>query len=133
MTIICKAKSPKKRFALLPIHGNCLEKLGVFNEGGGYAVVDHNTPVRVGDIVHCGRVTGQIGGYMKQVKEINGDSIIVGTAYFDESKDFQFEAAEIYGVVIETYGKLWRFREYKRPSAKREQRRRSSTNENQSH
>ena len=118
MTIICKAKEPKRRFSLCAIYGNCLEKLGVENAGGGYAIIDHNATVRVGDIVHCGKVTGQIGGYIKQVKEINGDSVIVGTAYFDESKDFQFEAAEIYGVVLETYGKTWQFREYARPTCK---------------
>ncbi len=116
MTIICSKNPPKKRFVLHTIYGNCLEKLGVKNNGGGYAIIDLNATVKVGDIVHCGKVTGQIGGYIKQVKEINGDSIIVGTAYLDESKDFQFEAAEIYGVVIETYGKISGFREYVRPT-----------------
>lgn len=116
MTIICSKKPPKKRFSICGIYGNCLEKLGVKNEGGGYAIIDHNATVKIGDIVHCSKISGQIGGYLKQVKEINGDSIIVGTAYFDESKDFQFEAAEIWGVVIETYGKIFSFRDYVRPT-----------------
>ncbi len=128
MTIICSKNPPKKRFAIHPIHGNCLEKLGVKNNGGGYAIIDHNATVKVGDIVHCGKVTGQIGGYIKQVKEINGDSIIVGTAYLDESKDFQFEAAEIYGVVIETYGKISGFREYVRPTHLRKKKLKGETN-----
>ena len=128
LTIICSKNPPKKRFALHTIHGNCLEKLGVKNNGGGYAIIDHNATVKVGDIVHCGKVTGQIGGYIKQVKEINGDSIIVGTAYFDESKDFQFEAAEIYGVVIETYGKVSGFREYVRPTHLRKKKLKGETN-----
>lgn len=115
MTIICRKQPPKKRFILREIYGDCLAKLGVRNEGG-YAIIDHNATVKVGDLVYCSKVTGQIGGYIKQVKEINGDSIIVGTAYLDETKDFQFEAAEIYGVVIETYGKIFSFREYVRPT-----------------
>lgn len=124
MTIICSKQPPKKRFSICGIYGNCLEKLGVKNEGGGYAIIDHNATVKIGDIVHCSKISGQIGGYLKQVKEINGDSIIVGTAYFDESKDFQFEATEICGVVIETYGKIFSFREYVRPTHLRKKERR---------
>lgn len=116
MTIICGKQPPEKRFTLREIYGDCLAKLGVKNTCGGYAIIDHNATVKVGDLVHCSKVTGQINGYIKQVKEINGDSIIVGTAYLDETKDFQFEAAEIYGVVIETYGKIFGFREYVRPT-----------------
>ena len=118
MTITCKKRPPKKRFHIRHIYGNCLEKLGIRNECGGYAIVDGNATVKIGDVVHCAKTPGQIGGYIKQVKEINGDSIIVGTAYFDESKDFQFEAGEIYGVVIETYGKPFGFREYVRKRSK---------------
>lgn len=117
MTIICNAKSPKKRFRLEPIYGNCLEKIGVKNEGGGYAVIDKNAIPRVGDLVHCAKISGQIGGYIKQVKEIRDGTYIVGTAYLDETKNFQFEAAEIYGTVIETYGKIWNNREYTRTTA----------------
>lgn len=116
MTIICRKQRPNKRWSIFPIHGDCLARLGVKNVGGGYAIIDHNATPKVGDIVHCSKITGQIGGYLKQVKEIDGESIIVGTAYLDESKDYRFEAAEIYGVVYETYGKVSSFREYVRPT-----------------
>lgn len=119
MTYHVSKRPPKKRFFIKPIYGDCLEKLGVRNEGGGYAVIDANATVRVGDLVFCSKVLGQIGGYIKQVKEINGDSVIVGTAYLDESKDFTFVAAEIMGTVLETYGKTWGWREYVRPTHSR--------------
>lgn len=114
MTVICRDVPEYKRFQLRRIYGNCLEKLGVMNEGGGYAIIDCNAKPRVGDIVHCSKIVGQINGLLKHVKEITGDSIIVGTAYYDETKDFTFEAAEIYGVVTETYGAIFGFREYVR-------------------
>lgn len=116
MTLHVSKKPPKRRFYIKDIYGNCLEKLGVRNVGGGYAVIDANATVRIGDLVFCSRVLGEIGGYIKQVKEINGDSVIVGTAYLDESKDFTFEAAEIMGTVLETYGKTSGWREYVRPT-----------------
>jgi hypothetical protein len=120
MTHFTRKSPANKRFVLRPICGDCLERVGIRNRcGGGYAIIDHNARVRVGDIVHCSKIVGQINGMLKQVKEIDGDSVIVGSAYLDESKDFQFEAAEIYGVVIETYDKLWGDREYVRPTHSR--------------
>lgn len=117
MTIIHYEKDKKKRFCLESIYGDCLEKLGIKNKGGGHAIVDRCGKPKVGDIVHCTRVVGTLNSYLKQVKEINGDSIIVGTAYVDETRDFSFEAAEIYGVVIETYSKFPNnYREYVRPT-----------------
>lgn len=47
---------------------------------------------------------------MKQdeiIRTGKGDTVIVGTSYIDESKDFTFEASEIYGVVTEVFCKLW--------------------------
>lgn len=116
MTIHSRERPPKKRFTLREIYGDCLERVGVKNRGGGYAIIDANATVRVGDLVHCSRITGQINTYIKQVKAINGDSVIVGTAYLDESRDFTFEAAEIFGTVIETYSKCDHYREYIRPT-----------------
>ena len=107
---------PKKRFCLEKIYGDCLERVGIKNRGGGYAIIDRNATPKVGDIVHCLKHFQNIGGYLKQVKRIEGDSIIVGTAYADTSKDYEFEAGEILGVVIETYGGYPGFREYVRPT-----------------
>ena len=120
MTIHVSERPPHKRFSFEPIYGDCLYKCGVKNNGGGFALIDANATVRVGDLVHCSKVAGQINTYIKQVKEINGDSVIVGTAYEDETRDFQFEAAEIMGTVIETYGKFSHFREYVRHDYSRE-------------
>lgn len=116
MTIHIRKRPPHKRFSLREIYGDCLEKVGVKNIGGGFAIIDANATVKVGDLVHCSRILGEINGYIKQVKEINGDSVIVGTAYLDESRDFTFEAAEIFGTVIETYSKTRHYREYIRPT-----------------
>jgi hypothetical protein len=132
MTILNEKRPPKKRFTIEHIHGECLERIGVKNKGGGYAIIDANATVKVGDLVHCTRVAGTLNSYIKQVKEINGDSIIVGTAYLDESRDFQFEAAEIYGTVIETYSKFPNnYREYVRPTHLRKKDKKGVKNENQ--
>lgn len=116
MTIFMSKRPPKQRFQLRQIYGNCLEKLGVRNIGGGYAIIDRNIRPKVGDIVHCAKGMANISSYLKQVKRIEGDSVIVGTAYYDETKDYEFEASEIYGVVIETYGGYQAYREYVRPT-----------------
>ena len=117
MTHIISKRPKHKRFCLERIYGNCLEKLGIENMGGGYAIIDKNANVNVGDVVHCLKHGQNIGGYLKQVKRIEGDSIIVGTAYFDETKEYEFEAGEILGVVIETYANSFgNFREYVRPT-----------------
>ena len=119
MTFHVSKKPPNRRIYIKPIHGDCLERIGIKNRGGGYAIIDTNAKVYVGDLVFCSRALGEIGGYIKQVKEINGDSVIVGTAYLDETRDFQFEAAEIMGTVLETFGKISGFREYVRPTHSR--------------
>lgn len=115
MTHMPTKKPENKRFCLEKIHGDCLEKVGIRNNNGGYAIIDRNAVPKVGDIVHCLKQHQNIGGYIKQVRRIEGDTIIVGTAYLDESRDFEFEAGEILGVVIETYGHFPGYREYVRP------------------
>ena len=114
MTYRSTNKNPKRRFYLKDIYGDCLERRGIRNIGGGYAIIDRDAEIRIGDIVHCSKCTGSLNTMLKEVKAINGDTVTVGTAYADKSKNFTFEAAEIYGVVMETYGKLSGFREYKR-------------------
>lgn len=99
---------PNKPFrSLRLIGGDCLEKAGLVIPHDGYAIIDRSIPPRVGDLVHCNDAFATINGYIKQVKEFQGDTVIVGTAYEDESKDFTFEAAEIYGVVTEVFCRLW--------------------------
>lgn len=125
MTYVPRKESKEKRFCLEKICGDCLERAGVRNRGGGgFAIIDRNATPKVGDIVHCLKHFQNVGGYLKQVKRIEGDSIIVGTAYADTSKDYEFEAGEILGVVIETFGRYPNFREYVRPTHLRKKERR---------
>ena len=113
-----------RRFEIEKIHGDCLARLGVKNNPSGYAIVDRWLTPKVGDLVHCLDHFSNIGGYIKQVKRIEGDSIIVGTAYLDETRDYEFEAGEIIGVVVETYGAFPNnYREYIRPTHLRKKRR----------
>ena len=128
MTHIISKRPKHKRFCLERICGNFLEKLGIHNMGGGYAIIDQNADFKVGDVVHCLKHGQNIGGYLKQVKRIEGDSVIVGTAYYDETKDFEFEAGEILGVVLETFGgSFGNYREYVRPTHLRKKKKRSDT------
>lgn len=129
-TYIRKIKVDKyDRFQIREICGDCLAKIGVKNRGGGFAIIDFWGKPKVGDIVYCLRHNQNIGAYIKQVKRIEGDSIIVGTAYLDESKDFEFEAGELLGVVIETYAKGHKCREYVRPTHLRKKDFRRSAND----
>lgn len=101
--------TPNKRQArrLESICGDCLEKAGLHIPHGGYAIIDCSISPKVGDLVHCDNRFGTIHGFIKQVKGFRGETVIVGTAYEDESKDYTFEASVIYGVVTEAFCKLW--------------------------
>ena len=102
------------RHSFQEIHGDCLERAGLHIPHGGYAIIRQGEKINVGDLVHCGRISGETPGMIKQVKSIDGDSIICGSAYTDTSRDFTFEAAEIYGVVTEVFCKVWHKRVYAR-------------------
>ena len=94
MTHFCRAKNEEKRLEEHRIIGDCLERLGIPN--GGIAVIDRNASIDVGDVVWCTKISGQIGGYLKQVVSM-GETITVGTAYLDSARDFTFPACEILG------------------------------------
>lgn len=106
MTYLCNNRDERQRFSLRHIYGDCLEGAGLFIPHTAYAIIDSNADIKIGDLVHCSRMAGAINTFIKQVKEVKGDSIIVGTCYIDKSKDFEFEAGEIMGVVTEVYDKL---------------------------
>jgi len=106
-TMIYKKEDRKPCREMRSICGECLEKAGLHIPHGGYAIIDCSIYPEVGDLVHCNNALVTINGYIKQVKEFKGDTVIVGTAYMDESKDFIFPASEIYGVVTEVFCKLW--------------------------
>ena len=120
MTYLCNGREENERFRAYKIHGDCLEGLGIHIPQGAFVIVDSNTAPEVGDLVHCNKITGEVGSYIKQVKEVKDNSVIVGTAYLDGGRDFTFEAAEIMGVVKEIYCKISGKRKYVRP--KRENR-----------
>lgn len=108
------SKSGKRRHSLIEIYGDCLERAGLHIPHGGYAIIRQGLKIKVGDLVHCGFICGEIPGMIKQVKSIDGDSITVGSAYIDKTRDFTFEAAEIYGVVTEVFDKVFHGRVYER-------------------
>lgn len=98
------------------IDGDCLERIGIPG-GGGYAVIERDLVVVPGDLVYCTRGVGAINTYIKQVRFVQEDAVVVGTAYSDPSRDFEFIAAEIRGVVTEVFaGPRW-FRVYERSPA----------------
>lgn len=98
-----KPKNGKPCRHLRDVSGDCLERAGVIIPHGGRAIIDNSITPKVGDIVHCNNRIITINGFLKQIKESKGDAVIVGTAYIDESRDYTFEASEIYGVVTEVF------------------------------
>lgn len=112
-TIIYKPQKGRE-WVIEQIYGNCLERAGLHIPNKGIAIIHQGGKFKVGDLVHCTKMAGAQSSYIKQVKEINGDTVIVGTAYIDSTKDFSFEAGDIFGVVTEVYDALWKDRVYKR-------------------
>lgn len=117
MTIICKSKTASKRHTIEPIYGDCLERAGLHIPHGGMAIIRQGLKIKVGDLVHCSRILGEIPGMIKQVQSIVDGTITVGSAYLDRTRDFTFEAVEIYGVVTEVFDKVWHSRVYDRKTA----------------
>ena len=93
----CFATKPSHDYELRSIAGNCLEELGVPDRGK--ILVNRNIKPRVGDLVWCNNSLCNINGFVKQVKEYDGDTMIVQTRYKDKTKDFEFYVCEFYGVV----------------------------------
>jgi hypothetical protein len=95
--IWCFAKRPKHNFVLKSTEGICLEEVGV--PGKGTALINRTITPKIGDLVWCNNYMCTINGFIKQVKSIDGDEMIVTTRYKDHSKNFQFYCCECYGVV----------------------------------
>ena len=102
-TIFCKAKSEERRFETHSFYGDCLERIGI-PASGGKVKIDRLREVKVGDIVHCTKYAGTQSSYLKRVIDI-GETVLVGTCYLDQSRDFSFKAAEIFGVAISATNK----------------------------
>lgn len=103
ITHICRSKDKCDRYRLERISGDCLEGAGLRMIYGGYARVDRNAKYKIGDLVHCNKIAGQIGGYIKQIKSIEPDKVIVTTNYTDVSRNFEFQPEELLGAVTEVY------------------------------
>lgn len=83
---------------LLSIGGDCLEAVGVPPRGCRAVINRTITPV-IGDLVWCRREDKSITSYIKKVKSYYDDRLIVGTAYADATRDVEFFAPFLYGVV----------------------------------
>lgn len=114
MTLISKSMTPDKRFFFKHVSGDCLAGIGIMKHMRGIATIDRDAEIRVGDIVLCTKSLGAINTYIKQVKQIRDDSVIVSTAYANGRPDIEFEAADIYGVVREIYDEWTGMRDYAR-------------------
>lgn len=88
---------PDRKYELVSTAGTCLEMVGIPSRG--WAVVNRMIKPSVGDIVWCDNQHGTISGFIKQVKSFDGEKMIVGTNYIDESKDYEFYCHAFYGVV----------------------------------
>lgn len=109
---MCETKKAKHTYQLRPIGGECLEEVGVPSKG--HALINCQREPKVGDLVWCDNYMGTIHGYIKQVKSIDGDEMIVQTRYKDKSRDFEFYACAVYGVVEMVFDILGDLR-YKKP------------------
>lgn len=81
----------------IQIYGDCLMGIGI--PDGGIAIIDRDLKPNVFDVVWCMNPMASINGYLKQIVQ-TGDKAIVHTCYIDKSKDYQFYAPEILGVVL---------------------------------
>lgn len=81
----------------IQIYGDCLMGIGI--PDGGIAIIDRDLKPNVFDVVWCMNPMATINGYLKQIVQ-TGDKAIVHTCYTDKSKDYQFYAPEILGVVL---------------------------------
>lgn len=123
-----RRKSPRKAEY---IRGQCLENAGLIIPHGAIAIVDCSITPKVGDLVHCDNYLGTCQGFIKQIKELRDDFVIVGTSYVDESRDFTFEAYTIYGVITEAFDKLSGKRVYCRDEANQNKYTEEKKDENQ--
>lgn len=114
MTRFIREKNKTLRKQFCHVSGNCLERIGVYIPSGGIAIIDKNARPKIGDLVICTKSPGVLSEYCKQVKDIKNGNYIISTAYLNKALDFEFEAAEIRGVVLELYCKIWGRLVYKR-------------------
>ena len=79
--------------------GECLEAAGL--PARGETICNALEKPVVGDFVACEPVISRTTKYIKQVRSIDENGVVVGTKYKDPGKDFSFMAGRISGVVME--------------------------------
>lgn len=97
-TIYNEPTEKKHEKKLQSIYGECLEGAGLILPRRALVVVDATIRPEIGDFVICRNAPDALNAYCKQVKSL-GETVVVGTCYLDETRDYTFEAAVIDGVV----------------------------------
>ena len=95
------------------VYGNCLKALKVELPHGGWVVINRVITPREGDLVQCARMPGTLP-YISKITSITKETIIVESCYGNCQQDFNFEAAEIYGVVTHIFDKQTGIELYRR-------------------
>lgn len=103
-----------KSTKLESIYGNCLKALNIELSHGGWVVISRTLAIREGDLVQCTRMPGTLP-YIMKVQKIDDETIVVNSCYGSSQLDFNFEAAEIYGVVTHIFDKQSGTELYRRP------------------
>lgn len=103
-----------KTTKLESIYGNCLKALNIELLHGGWAVINRTLAIREDDLVRCTRMPGTLP-YIMKVQKIDDETVVVNSCYGNSQLDFNFEAAEIYGVVTHIFDKQSGTELYRRP------------------
>jgi hypothetical protein len=103
-----------KSTKLESIYGNCLKALNIELSHGGWVVTNRTLAIREGDLVQCTRMPSTLP-YIMKVQKIDDETVIVDSCYGNSQLDFNFEAAEIYGVVTHIFDKQSGTELYRRP------------------
>jgi hypothetical protein len=106
-----------KSTKLESIYGNCLKALNIELPHGGWVVINRTLVIREGDLVQCARMLGTLP-YIMKVQKIDDEIVIVDSCYGSSQLDFNFKAAEIYGVVTHIFDKQSGTELYRRPAQK---------------
>ena len=103
-----------KSTKLASVYGNCLKALNIDLIHGGWVVINRTLTIREGDLVQCTRMPGTLP-YIMKVQKIDDETIIVDSCHGNCQLDFNFGAAEIYGVVTHIFDKQSGIELYRRP------------------
>ena len=105
-----------KSTKLASVYGNCLKALNIDLIHGGWVVINRTLTIREGDLVQCTRMPGTLP-YIMKVQKIDDETILVDSCHGNDQLDFNFGAAEIYGVVTHIFDKQSGIELYRRPKS----------------